>query len=262
MSIINNTKELFLKEKVILVIIIVNACILFLQESGIQNALINIMDYCCTVIFLVEMIVKLYAYGFKKYWGDAWNRFDGILVILSFPSLLVLFMPNLTTNLSFVLVLRVLRVFRFFRLVHAFPGFTKLAHSFIQALRHSYVIFVGMLVMIIIFAMIGCALFKEVAPEYFSTPLDAIYSTFRIFTGEGWNEIPDTVAIEVGEGWAYAVKLYFSLLFVLGCIIGMSLLNSVFVDAMVADNDDDIREKLNSMEETLDKIKDKLINQK
>ena len=110
--------------------------------------------------------------------------------------------------------------------------------------------------------MIGCALFKEVAPEYFSTPLDAIYSTFRIFTGEGWNEIPDLVAIEVGEGWAYAVKLYFSLLFVLGCIIGMSLLNSVFVDAMVADNDDDIREKLNSMEETLDKIKDKLINQK
>lgn len=40
----------------------------------------------------------------------------------------------------------------------------------------------------------------------------------------------------------------------------MSLLNSVFVDAMVADNDDDIREKLNSIELTLDEIKKQLIN--
>jgi voltage-gated sodium channel len=132
--------------------------------------------------------------------------------------------------------------------------------SFGVAMKHSYAVFVGLFVMIITFSMIGCALFKDVAPDYFSTPLDAIYTTFRIFTGEGWNEIPDTVASEVGNIWAHAVRLYFSLLLIIGCIIGMSLLNSVFVDAMVADNDDDIREKLNSIELTLDEIKKQLKN--
>lgn len=260
MSIIQKIKGLFIDDSLILCIIIINAIILFLQESGIQNIVINTIDYSCTTIFLVEMIVKLHTYGIKGYWGDAWNRMDGILVILSIPSLLVLLMPNLTMNLSFLLILRVLRVFRFFRLVHAFPGFTRLVKSFMQALRHSYAIFASMFVMILIFAMIGCSLFKDVAPEYFSTPLEAIYTTFRIFTGEGWNEIPDTVAVEVGVAWAHAVKIYFSLLLILGCIIGMSLLNSVFVDAMVADNDDDIREKLNTIESTINDIKDKLVN--
>ena len=260
MGIIKIIKRLFLNEKLILGVIVLNALILFLQESGIQNSIISTIDISCTAIFFIEMIVKLQFFGLRKYWSSGWNRLDGTLVVLSIPSLVALFLPNIEMNLSFLLVLRVLRVFRFFRLVHVFPGFTKLMKSFMMALRHSKAVFAAMFIMIVIFAMIGCALFKEVAPEYFSTPLEAIYTTFRIFTGEGWNEIPDTVSVEVGEAWAHAVKLYFSLLLIVGCVIGMSLLNSVFVDAMVADNDDDIREKLDSIEASLDEIKDKLAN--
>lgn len=260
MYIIQKTKGLFLNERLILFVIVLNALMLFLQESGVQNSIVNAIELSCTIIFFAEMIVKMKVYGFKKYWAYGWNRLDGTLVILSIPSLIAMVLPHLTLDLSFLLVLRILRVFRFFRLVHAFPGFTKLMKSFGVAMKHSYAVFVGLFVMIITFSMIGCVLFKDVAPDYFSTPLDAIYTTFRIFTGEGWNEIPDTVASEVGNIWAHAVRLYFSLLLIIGCIIGMSLLNSVFVDAMVADNDDDIREKLNSIELTLDEIKKQLKN--
>ena len=260
MGITKTIKRFFLNERLILCVIVLNALILFLQESGIQNSITSTVDVSCTAIFFIEMIVKLQFFGLRKYWSSGWNRLDGTLVVLSIPSLVALFLPNIEMNLSFLLVLRVLRVFRFFRLVHVFPGFTKLMKSFMMALRHSKAVFAAMFIMIVIFAMIGCALFKEVAPEYFSTPLEAIYTTFRIFTGEGWNEIPDTVSVEVGEAWAHAVKLYFSLLLIVGCVIGMSLLNSVFVDAMVADNDDDIREKLDSIEASLDEIKGKLAN--
>ena len=260
MYIIQKIKGVFLNERLILFVIVLNALMLFLQESGVQNSIVNAIELSCTIIFFVEMIVKMQVYGFKKYWAYGWNRLDGTLVILSIPSLIAMVLPHLTLDLSFLLVLRILRVFRFFRLVHAFPGFTKLMKSFGVAMKHSYAVFVGLFVMIITFSMIGCALFKDVAPDYFSTPLDAIYTTFRIFTGEGWNEIPDTVASEVGNIWAHAVRFYFSLLLIIGCIIGMSLLNSVFVDAMVADNDDDIREKLNSIELTLDEIKKQLKN--
>ncbi len=260
MGITNTIKRFFLNERLILCVIVLNAIILFLQESGIQNSITSTVDVSCTAIFFIEMIVKLQVFGLREYWSSGWNRLDGTLVVLSIPSLVALFLPNIEMNLSFLLVLRVLRVFRFFRLVHVFPGFNKLMKSFMMALRHSKAVFAAMFIMIVIFAMIGCALFKEVAPEYFSTPLEAIYTTFRIFTGEGWNEIPDTVSVEVGEAWAHAVKLYFSLLLIVGCVIGMSLLNSVFVDAMVADNDDDIREKLDSIEASLDEIKGKLAN--
>lgn len=251
-------KNLFLNEKFILVIIVLNAIILFLQESGLNNDIITILDICCSTIFIVEMVVKLAEWGFKGYWSSGWNRLDGTLVILSLPSLIVIVLPEQSLDLSFLLVLRILRVFRFFRLVHAFPGFTQLVKNFAIAMKRSYAVFVGLLIMIVIFAMIGCGLFKDVAPEYFATPLDAIYSTFRIFTGEGWNEIPDTVAVGVHSVAAHIVRLYFCLILVLGCIVGMSLLNSIFVDAMVSDNNDDIKEQLNSIEASLEKIKEKM----
>jgi voltage-gated sodium channel len=115
-----------------------------------------------------------------------------------------------------------------------------------------------MFVLIIIFAMIGCGLFKDAAPEYFSTPLDAIYATFRIFTGEGWNEIPDTVALNMSNAWAHVIRLYFCIILMLGCIVGMSLLNSVFVDAMVSNGDTSIDDRLDSIEAKLEEIQQKL----
>lgn len=255
---LKSIKNLLLNEKFILVIIIFNAVLLFLQESGIQNYTISILDTCCSFIFLVEMIAKVREWGWKQYWSSGWNRLDGTLVILSLPSLIAYLFPVDAMDLSILMVLRMLRVFRFFRLIHAFPGFTQMLKNFGIAMRRSYAVFVGMLIMIVIFAMIGCGLFKDVAPEYFATPLDAIYSTFRIFTGEGWNEIPDTVAEGINSGMAHIIRLYFCLILVLGCIIGMSLLNSIFVDAMVSDNNDDVKDQLDSIEATLAEIKEKL----
>lgn len=251
-------KDIFLNEKLILLIIVLNAIVLFMQESGFENPVLLVLDLACTFIFIIEMIVKHAVLGFKGYWESGWNRLDGILVILSIPSLMVAFLPTLAFDLSFLMVLRVLRVFRFFRLVHAFPGFVQIMKNFKTAMRQSYAIFLGLLLMIIIFAMIGCSLFRDAAPEFFNTPLDAVYTTFRIFTGEGWNEIPDAVATSMGGAWGHVIRLYFCSVLLLGCIIGMSLLNSIFVDAMVSGNDDDINEKLDKIEEQLKEIKSKL----
>lgn len=251
-------KSLFLNEHLIIIVIVINAIALFLQESGINHPSIDIVDLACTFIFIIEMIVKHLTWGFKTYWSSGWNRLDGILVLLSIPSLVVAFVPTLAMDLSFLMILRVLRVFRFFRLVHAFPGFVQIMKKFSLAMHQSYAIFLGLLVMIFIFAMVGCSIFKDAAPEYFATPLDAVYSTFRIFTGEGWNEIPDTVALNMGGTWGHVVRFYFCAVLLLGCIIGMSLLNSIFVDAMVSDDNDDLDNKLQRIQQQLDEIKSKL----
>ena len=108
--------NLLLNDKFILIFIVINAGIIFLQESGYSHSWLLYSDIVITFIFLVEMIVKHLSFGFKNYWKDVWNRLDGVLVILSLPSLFEIFFTT-GLNLSFVLALRVFRVFKFFRII-------------------------------------------------------------------------------------------------------------------------------------------------
>lgn len=248
-------QKIFLNEHIILCIIILNAAIIFAQESGVNNMALAIADLVCTLIFIIEMVVKQVEYGIKGYWRNSWNRLDGTLVILSLPSIVAFFVPTgILGNLSILLVLRLLRVLRFFRIIHIFPNFANIAKNFGKAMRDSYGVFTGFLVLILIVALVSCALFRDSAPEYFATPIDSIYSIFRICTGEGWNEIPDTIAAGSSIVTARWVRLYFSLLLVLCSIIGLSLVNSIFVDAMVSDNNDDLEKQVKELNEKIDQL--------
>ena len=248
-------RKIFLNEHIILCVILINAAIIFAQESGVNSLALSIADIVCTLVFIIEMVVKHIEYGFKGYWCDGWNRMDGILVILSLPSLVAFFVPaGMIGNLSVLLVLRLLRVLRFFRIIHVFPNFSTIARNFGKAMRDSYGVFAGFIVLILIVALVSCALFRDSAPEYFATPIDSIYSIFRICTGEGWNEIPDTIAEGSSVVTARWVRLYFSLLLVLCSIIGLSLVNSIFVDAMVSDNNDDLEKQVKELNDKIDKL--------
>lgn len=242
-------------ERFIVFVILVNAIVIFLQESGIDAFAVNLIDVICTFIFLVEMIVKHIHLGVKEYWKSKLNCMDGILVLISLPSVLTFFWPDSVVNLSFLLVLRVLRIFRFFRLVSFFPYFTTIVANFKLALRQSNAVLLCFFILIITVALIGCCMFKGIAPEYFATPLDSIYSTFRLFTVEGWYDIPDAVARGMSNPiWAHVVRFYFCFLLVIGGIIGMSLINSIFVDAMVSDNNDELKSQLNAMESKINAL--------
>ena len=79
-----------------------------------------------------------------------------------------------------------MRVLRFFRVLHFFPKITQIGAGLKRALRDSGVVLVGFFILLFIFGMINCSLYREVAPQYFDTPLNSIYSVFRVFTVEGW----------------------------------------------------------------------------
>jgi len=252
-------KQLFLNEKFILCVIILNGIIIFLQESGYTAPVWGYLDVVCTFIFIIEMIVKQKEYGIKGYWSEGWNRLDGTLVILSIPSVIALFIPTsvFLQQLEVLLVLRTLRVLRFMRVLHVFPNFGVILKNFNRALKESYGVFVGLFIIIIIVALISCSLFRDAAPAFFGTPMDSIYSIFRICTGEGWNEIPDTIAENSTVITARFVRFYFSIVLIFCCIIGLSLVNSIFVDAMVSDNDEDVKKKLDEIEKKIDSLSEK-----
>ena len=54
------------------------------------------------------------------------------------------------------------------------------------------------------------------------------------------------------------VRFYFCLLLIFGGIIGMSFINSIFVDAMVADNNDEVMQKLDEMQKSIEELKKQL----
>lgn len=93
---------------------------------------------------------------------------------------------------------------------------------------------------------------------YFGTPLRSIYSIFRVFTVEGWYEIPDAIAAATSPLIGRITQFYFCALLAAFGILGLSFINSVFVDAMVADNNDDIKEQLERIEQRQERIEQHL----
>ena len=239
-------------EQLVMVIILINSLVIFFDASGVHSQLLIYADILCSIFFIFEMALKMYTDGILGYWRSGWNRFDGTLVILSIPSLLVGIIP--ITDISFLLIFRMLRAFRFFRLIHFFPGAAQIGRSFKKALQESLSLFVGYLIVILILALLSTSLFGQIAPQYFGTPMDSIYSTFRLCTIEGWYDIPDTVAQAYGSWGIFAVRLYFIFILVLGGIIGLSLINSVFVDAMASDNNDEVLNRIDNLEGKIDKL--------
>ncbi len=253
-------RRIFLNDKFILSVILLNSVLIYLQVSGIGNLTLDILDTTCTLIFLMEMLVKHREYGYKGYWSDGWNRLDGLLVILSLPSIAALFVPNDMEHLSILLIFRLLRVLRFFRVLHFFPNFTKVVLGFKRAMRDSYAILLSFFVIIVIFGLLNCSLFADADPVHFGTPLKSIYAVFQICTVEGWYEIPDVIADFYGSTTVVAecVRIYFCALLILGGIIGMSFINSIFVDAMMSDNSDDVVDHLNEMKKSIDELKEQI----
>ena len=255
---LSKIKNIFLNEKIILSVILINTLIIFFQESGLYNKVYLRIDSVCLIFFCIELFVKIKEYGFKNFWKNGWNRFDFIIITLSFPSILSLFIDSNISELSVLLTLRLLRVLRIFRIFHFFPNITQITHGFKKALNQSRAILWSFIVIIITTGLFNCCIFKNIVPEYFSSPLQSIYTIFRIFTVEGWYEIPDAIAAATSPFWGSISRLYFCLLLCGGGIIGMSFINSVFVDAMIEDNNDDLKKQLKNIEKKLDELQGQL----
>lgn len=261
-------KNFFLTDTKMLILVLINVLIIFLQECGLENVIMSVVDIACTLLFVVEMITKQRHYGMRNYWRDGWNILDGVVTILSLPALLVYFMPELA-GVKILVVFRALRVFKMFRAARHFPNLKKIWSGFMLALRQSAAFLLAYIVIIFVAAMFNSALFSNVAPQYFATPLDAMYAVFQMCTVEGWYEIPNAVAGNMPVVWMHCIRIYFCLILIGGGIIGMSLINSIFVDAMVADNNDDLiillqdiknsnDEQRRSLEEKIDNLQSEI----
>ena len=251
-------KSFFLNEYCILILVILNAVLIFIQEFQLRGSILDYIEPVFTILFVIEMTVKINTFSFSKYISNNWNKLDFILVIISIPSLAVIFYNNSSLHLNIFLALRVFRVFKFLRLIRFFPNVSSLITSVKRAIEASYIVIFGFFLLVFIVSLVTCALYKKIAPEYFANPIDSFYSIFRLFSVEGWYEIPDLIASRSSLFIAFISKLYFVVLLLFGGILGLSLVNSIFVDAMVSDNNDDLQKEVTTLSTKIDLLTDKI----
>lgn len=250
-------KRLFINDKFILLLILLNAITIFLGGFDMPSKysfILSLADNFITGLFIVELIVKFKEFGFRNYFKSNWNKFDFILIALSLPSL-VAFVANIEiVSFSFLLVFRVMRVFKSFRFLEFVPGIEHLIKGIIRALKASLVVLIGFVIYIFIIGIFSFYIFKEISPEYFGNPLTSLYSIFKIFTVEGWYEIPEQLAQHLSSAASFFTYLYFIFVVITGGIFGLSLVNSIFVDAMVSDNNDELEDKIDILSEKIDSL--------
>lgn len=251
-------KNLFLNEFFILGLIIINAIVIFIDEFDIAHKALDYLEASITILFVVEILIKTSHYGIRKYFISNWNKMDFLLVLVSLPSLAILFYGEAIVETNIILTLRVLRVFKSFRLIRFMPEVDSFMKSIKRALQASYIIILGFVILVFITALISCSLFKDIAPEYFRNPVVSLYSIFQLFSVEGWYEIPNLIAERSSETTAFFAKLYFSILLMGGGILGLSLVNSIFVDAMVSDNTDDLEDDVKQLTQKIDSLEQKI----
>ncbi len=243
-------KKLFLNEKFILLIIICNSLVIFFggfDFGSRNNFLLSVLDNSITLLFITELIIKLKIFR-KNYFLSNWNKFDFVLIILSIPALITFALNIEAADFSYLLVFRVLRVFKSIRFLKFIPGIDHLINGISRALKASIIVILGFIVYIFIVGLFSFYLFKDSSPEYFHNPLVALYSTFKIFTVEGWFEIPENVTASMSSTTSFFTYFYFIFVVMSGGILGLSLVNSIFVDAMVSDNNDELEKKIDNLE--------------
>ena len=243
----------FTNDKIMLVLVVINTITIFIGGYGNATKVFLWVDSIFTLLFLTEAIVKIRTFGWKVYWREGWNKFDFIITLVAIPSLMNIFVETgVATNV--LLSLRSLRIFKSFRLLKFIPNINGLLRGIGMAMKASLIVTIAFAVLLLIISILSSTLFGRIAPELFGDPGVSLFTIFRLFTGDGWSEIPTQIAENSNEFTGRIVRVVFAALFFVGGILGLSLVNSIFVDAMAGDNNDEVLHKLKELEKKLDSL--------
>ncbi|MCF3594781.1 ion transporter [Rhodobacteraceae bacterium LMO-12] len=160
-------------------VIAFNAIILGLETSKTvmqaSGALIVTLDYICLAIFVVEIALKLIAYG-PRFFRNGWNIFDFVIVGISL----------VPAGQGFS-ALRALRILRVLRVISVAPSLRRVVEGFIRAVPGMGSVFLLMGLIFYISAVIATKLFGNSFPDWFGTLGNSAYSLFQIMTLESWS---------------------------------------------------------------------------
>ncbi|KIC47769.1 voltage-gated sodium channel [Tateyamaria sp. ANG-S1] len=199
----------------ILALIIFNAITLGIGTSQSVQAsmgpLLLIIDRIVLTIFVIELLLKLYAYGLN-FFRNSWNIFDLFVVSVGL-------LPQ-TAGLS---ALRGLRVIRALRLLSVIPQMRAVVQALLDALPGMGAVIVMISIVFYVFGVMATIMYGASFDEWFGTLGRSLYSLFQIMTLESWSMGIVRPVMEVyPSAWAFFVPFIVITAFsVLNLFIGL-----------------------------------------
>uniref|UniRef100_A0A8C4N9A5 Ion transport domain-containing protein n=1 Tax=Eptatretus burgeri TaxID=7764 RepID=A0A8C4N9A5_EPTBU len=198
----NNYLDLF-----ITAIICLNVVTMSLEHYEQPLALEEGLKYCnyfFTSVFVLEAILKLIAFGIRRYFKERWNQLDLGIVLLSIMGITleeIELNASLPINPTIIRIMRVLRIARVLKLLKMATGMRALIDTVVQALPQVGNLGLLFLLLFFIYAALGVELFSRIVCDE-NHPCEglsrhatfqnfgmAFLTLFRVSTGDNWNGI-------------------------------------------------------------------------
>lgn len=199
----------------IIAVIIINAIALGLETSAWMQQnfgeLLVLLDTVVLGIFVVEILLKLFAFG-GRFFRSGWNLFDFAIVGIA-----------LVPGTGPLAILRSLRILRVLRLLSSIKRLRMIIESLLAAIPSIGWITLLLMMVFYVFAVMGTHLFGATFPDWFGSVGASMYTLFQIMTLESWSMgIARPVMQEFPHAYLYFVPfILISAFTVLNVFIGI-----------------------------------------
>ena len=199
----------------IMSLICMDAVILGMMTSDDMNRFFEgglfILERLFMAIFIIEMLMKIFAFG-GKFFKSGWNVFDFTVIAISSVPVA-----------SYFIILRTFRLFRLLKYVNKFSRLKQVINTFLALLPNFMAMLLVFVIFIYIFAIISVSLFGDVFVEFGDLGA-ALFALLQVFTLDGW---ASNVARPVMAVFPHAWVFFVSYLFVSFLIVISFLMSAV-----------------------------------
>ncbi|XP_075429860.1 voltage-dependent T-type calcium channel subunit alpha-1I isoform X2 [Ascaphus truei] len=191
----------------ITIIICLNVVTMSLEHYSQPRSLEVALKYCnymFTTVFVLEAVLKLVAFGFRRFFKDRWNQLDLAIVLLSVMGIIleeIEISAALPINPTIIRIMRVLRITRVLKLLKMATGMRALLDTVVQALPQVGNLGLLFMLLFFIYAALGVELFGKLVCNdahpcegmsrhaTFENFGMAFLTLFQVSTGDNWNGI-------------------------------------------------------------------------
>ena len=225
-------------DSALLLIVIFNTILMCMSGLvAVDGELWDSINYVLTTIFMLDVILKVVAYGLD-FFEDPMNILDFVVSIISEVD------SNMTTtNLSALRslrVLRTLRVIRVARLIRSLSYMKIIMAVMVGVMSEFMYIFLLLSLFIFIYTLLGMEILggtfvsQSVSGirQNFDTFENALFSVFQVLTVENWDDIETGIILSSNNNFTI---VYLISWIVLGNWILLNLMQAILLDGF--DND-------------------------
>uniref|UniRef100_A0A8P4KDV5 Sodium channel protein n=1 Tax=Dicentrarchus labrax TaxID=13489 RepID=A0A8P4KDV5_DICLA len=244
----------------------------YIEQRKTVRIILEYADRVFTYIFILEMLLKWVAYGFVKYFTNAWCWLDFFIVDVSIVSLVANALGY--SDLGPIKSLRTLRALRPLRALSRFEGMRVVVNALVGAIPSIMNVLLVCLIFWLIFSIMGVNLFagkyyycfNQTSEEYFDvdvvnnkTQCEALMkqnftevrwknvkinfdnvgagylALLQVATFKGWMDIMYAAvdSREVEDQPAYEVNIYMYIYFVVFIIFGSFFTLNLFIGVII-----------------------------